>query len=167
MSSKNLKNLAGLIVRDLGRQHHVLCRTTYADFMAMTGISRDYIRDTGNAEEIAALDAHPPHTLIMCQQPAATSGPRTYALYPPERIRYANAQDKKTKQAQAREAQAQRDAQSQQRREELRARAFDDLIERIARALYAHDRLNEPWEDVADLYRERGRVAATVAQQRP
>lgn len=144
-----LKNLGSLDIIG-GQQRRVLCRTTYADFMAMTSITRDYIAETGNADDLSALDRYPDNTLLYYVNAHDVTSVKPV---PQDRIRYASAKDKRaTLKAESVAKDARILARQEQRAQEIEQATAARLL-RIAQKLYAFDRHNEIWDDAMDSVR--------------
>lgn len=157
-----LKQLSTLIMMG-SQQKRIIARTTYADFMAMTGVSRDYISEGANSEETNALARHPDHTLLYSpKQPHHVTSADDFLLFPTDRIRYPNAKAKKEALASSKQRKENQAKQWADEHAQRIAARFERAVEDVARALYEHDRINESWDDVKDTYLARGRVAAGV-----
>lgn len=151
MAKSSQKLLSALIMLN-GRQVRVYAMTTFADFMAMTGVSRDYISQTGYppiAEQFASL---PTNTLYW--NDSTPEDKHKLSLVPETKIRYKSAKDMKEQhEASKRER--------EKHREEYRAkmdREYEHAAlkkqERIAEKLYEFDRGNIEWGAVEHATRQ-------------
>ncbi len=153
----------GTLLMIHGKQRRVIGKCTFADFTAMSGVSRDYMADTGNEHECAWLDVLPAGVLYYFEN---EGHPEIKPLPVPEtQIRYRSAKDKKeTLKRQADEKEA-RIAESRAKWADAADRKREEAIERVASKLYEFDRANLPWEeageDVKALYR--GRAVEVIA----
>ena len=162
-----LKYIGTMMMLSGHGQVRVAAKTTYADFSAMTGISRDYLSETGKDVEIAWLDALPEQTIyIFGNRPRADVRPEAV---PETHIRYKSAKDKKaTLAAQAFEIEERKAARAEERLARAAARTAEGET-RVARKLYDFGQHNEPWEDamksVRDTYLSRAREVIAVLHQ--
>ena len=162
-----LKYIGTMMMLSGHGQVRVAAKTTYADFTAMTGISRDYMSETGNDVEVAWLDALPEQTIyIFGARPRADVRPEAV---PETRLRYKSAKDKKaTLAAQALETAERKAAWVEERLARAAARTAEEET-RVARKLYDFGQHNEPWEDamesVRDTYLGRAREVIAVLHQ--
>lgn len=134
-----------------GKQCRVIGKMTYADFMAMTGQTRDYVAETGNVHDLAALDAAPENTLLYYTD---DWNPESIRVLPEKHIRYGSAKDKKaTLKAQADDT-ARRQAEYAEKRRADRENVDLARQDRIAEMLYGFDRYNEAWENAQPSVRD-------------
>lgn len=141
------KNLGAMITLN-GRQVRVIARTTYADLMAMTGLTRDYVSQTSNKHEIAWLDRLPENTLFYFQNDLRRQ--ERPLPVPDSRILHRSAKDKRATAAVVRAAAEERRAGWDERaRVEAEAKETGRR-ERAARALYDLDRRNEEWDETGE-----------------
>lgn len=143
-------------------QYTVVGKMPIADFMAMTGITRDYIAITHNEECMKHLDALPTGLYYYERNYHYDVAP----LPVPERhIRYKSARDKRD--TLARQAEERVVAQARYRKEaEARRQAIEaDRVNRVAEKLYSFDRFNVPWSEAAADHRNTylARAAEVIA----
>lgn len=140
-----------------GKQHCVYAKTTYADFMAMTGVGRDYIGETSNAGVVAHLDAFVPNTLW---RHADEGRDGRWVPVPEERMLHRSAQDKRAALAREKNEREARRNDQQVRLEAAREAARRARVERVAVKLYDLDRQNVAWDDADETVREHYRWRA-------
>ena len=135
-------------------QLRVIGKCTLADFMAMSGVSRDFISETANEADCAWLDKLPPRTLYYFPEASAKPIP-----VPESRIRYKSAKDKKDALRRAEMDKAERIRNHEAQRKEQAENKNAQVVERVAEKLYSYDRANLPWSEagvsVQSMYRGR------------
>lgn len=120
--------------------------------MAMTGISRDYLSETHNEDDLRWLSALPENVLYMHENEFHRSGKPTQV--PANHIAYASAKEKKLTLANQKRAHDERMAAHREKfRSECEAILEQKLLA-VAMKLYEFAAHNEPWEEAMQSVRD-------------
>lgn len=127
-----------------------ICRCTKADYSAMTSVAADYITFAGRAEvEGAALDKHPPLTLLVATREWPTS-PDDYVPLPLEYYVHRSAAEKKQEAERRKRDHEIYMEESRIKRQHLAEKTAKVKILQAAEAIYDVDRHNESFSEASD-----------------
>jgi len=149
------------------RQRRVFGYMTKADFCAMTGLTPDFIAETGNEIEVTFLKNNPPDTLYFFDGDDRMENTPILPV-PVEKLRYLSAKDKKDKMAARKQAQKQSVLHYRAKHAAKIEEDHKNKVEVVAKKLYDFDLHNASWEDAdisrQDLYRRRAGEVITLLQ---